>query len=223
MSDVVIFGAGMIAEVVHNCLTRDGTHRVVAFTVDREFMSEPEKLGLPVVPFDEVADRFPCDRHRAMVAIGYHDLNALRASRCQAMKDMGYRLISHGGGDDGRDDVALGENAFVMDHRSLQPGVSIGDDTFVWSGATVGHHSTIGAHCWITTGAVVGGGVRMGERCFIGLGAVIGHQVTVGEACFLGAGGRITKDAADGAVFVVPDTERHRLTSAQFLRISRFR
>ena len=223
MSDLVIFGAGIIAEVVHDCLSRDREHRVVAFTVDREFLAAPDMRGLPVVPFDEVAERFPSDRHQAMVAIGYHDLNALRANRCRQMKDKGYRLISHGGGGNGQAPVPIGENAFVMDTRSLQPGVSIGDDTFVWSGATIGHHSTIGAHCWITTGAAVGGSVRMGDRCFIGLGAVIGHQVSLGEACFLGAGGRITKDAADGAVFVVPDTEKHRLNSAQFMRITRLR
>jgi sugar O-acyltransferase (sialic acid O-acetyltransferase NeuD family) len=221
VSDVIIFGADIIAEVVFDCLTRDGVHRVVAFTVDREFMTKTEIYDLPVVPFDEVAKRFPCDRHAAMVAIGYHDLNALRARRCADMKDKGYRLISHCGGCDGRAPVPMGENAFVMDHRSLQPGVSIGDDTFVWSGAAIGHHSTIGSHCWITSGSAVGGGVRMGDRCFIGLGAVIGHGVTLGEACFLGAGSQITKDAADGAVFVVPDTEKHRLTSAQFMRITR--
>jgi len=222
MSDVVIFGAGIIAEVVHDCLTRDSDHRVVAFTVDREFLTESEKRGLPVVPFDEVAERFPCDRHAAMVAIGYHDLNALRAERCRQLKQKGYRLVSHGGGDR-RSPVPIGENAFVMDHRSLQPGVSIGDDTFVWSGATIGHHSSIGAHCWITSGSAIGGSVRMGDRCFIGLGAVIGHQVSLGEACFLGAGSRITKDAADGAVFVVADTEKHRLNSDQFMRITRLR
>ncbi len=223
MSDVIIFGAGVVAEVVFDCLGRDGAHRVVAFTVDREFMTETEKFDLPVVPFDEVAERFPCDRHAAMVAIGYRDLNTLRALRCADIKEKGYRLVNHCGGCNGRAPVPLGENTFVMDYRSLQPGVSIGDNTFVWGGATIGHHSTIGSHCWITSGSVVGGGARVGDRCFIGLGAIIGHETTLGDDCFMGAGTQITKDAADGAVFVVPDTDIHRLTSAQFMRITRLR
>lgn len=223
MSDVVVFGAGVISEVVYSCLSRESGHRVVGFTVDRDHLSKREKFGLPMVPLDEVQKHFPCDRHEAIVAIGYHDLNAMRAERCKAMKDKGYRLISHCGGGPGGPDVAIGENAFVMDWRSVQPGVSIGDDAFVWSGATVGHHSEIGAHCWITTGSFIGGNVKMGNNCFIGLGAVVGHDVELGEACFLGAGSQVTRSAAGGSVFIVPDTEKYRLTSDQFLRITRMR
>jgi sugar O-acyltransferase (sialic acid O-acetyltransferase NeuD family) len=223
MSDVVIFGAGVIADVVYHCLTRDSEHRVGAFTVDREFLTEDRLNGLPVVPLDELTERHPPDSHAAMVAIGYHDLNHLRAERCRALKDKGYRLISHGGGGNDAWDIPIGENAFVMDHRSLQPGASIGDNSFVWSGVTVGHHTSIGAHCWITSGTAIGGGVRMGDRCFVGLGVVVGHGVTMGEACFLGAGSRITKDADDGSVFIAPDTEKFRLNSSQFMRMTRLK
>ncbi|MBT4905968.1 MAG: transferase [Rhodospirillaceae bacterium] len=223
MSNVIIFGTGVIADVVYHCLSRDSEHRVVAFTVDREFFTEDRLNGLPVIPFDELVEHYPPDSHSAMVAIGYHDLNNLRAERCRDMKEKGYRLINHAGGGGGEWEILLGENTFVMDHRSLQPGVSIGDNSFIWSGVTVGHHSSIGAHCWITSGTAIGGGVNMGDRCFVGLGVVVGHGVTMGEACFLGAGSRITKDAENEAVFITPDTEKFRLNASQFMRMTRLK
>lgn len=54
MADVVIFGAGQIAEVVLAYIQRFGPDRVVEFTVDREYATVTEFHGLPVIPWDEL-------------------------------------------------------------------------------------------------------------------------------------------------------------------------
>ena len=54
MSKVVIFGAGKIADEAYFYLTNDSPNEVVAFAVDREHLNVPEKLGLPVVAFEDV-------------------------------------------------------------------------------------------------------------------------------------------------------------------------
>ena len=53
MSKVVIFGIGQIAEVIHFYLTSDSDHDVVAFTVDREYLTKQQFKDLPVVPFED--------------------------------------------------------------------------------------------------------------------------------------------------------------------------
>lgn len=224
MAEVVIFGTGKTAEVVHHRLARESDHRVVGFTVDAPYLAEREKDGLPVVAFDEVEARFPPSRHAMMVAIGYHDLNRARAGRCAAAKAKGYRLLAHVGGDARAvDPGAVGENCFVMDARSLQPGVRIGADCFVFDGARLGHHTRVGDHCWIASGAAVGGASTIGDFCFLGLNATVGHEVRIGELCFLGAGALVTKSAAPRSVFVARDTDLFRLDSEQFLRLTKLR
>ncbi len=55
---LVIFGSGDIAQLAHYYFTRDSEYEVVAFTVDRDYASVSEFCGLPLVTFDEVAQRF---------------------------------------------------------------------------------------------------------------------------------------------------------------------
>jgi len=40
MARLVIFGAGDIARLAHHYFTTDSPHRIVAFTVDRDYMAD---------------------------------------------------------------------------------------------------------------------------------------------------------------------------------------
>ena len=66
MADVVIFGVKDFASLAHFYLRHDSSHRVVAFTVHREFLpAEREFEGLPVVPLEELETTYPPDRYSA--------------------------------------------------------------------------------------------------------------------------------------------------------------
>ena len=56
MKDLVIFGTGQVAEVIHYYFTEEGGRKVAAFTVDAKYRTTEELLGLPVVPFEELDD-----------------------------------------------------------------------------------------------------------------------------------------------------------------------
>lgn len=220
MTDLVIFGDGMVADIVAGCIRRHGRDRILGFTVHREHLRRDSRDGLPVVAFDEVERHFPQDQTQMLVAVGYQDMNIFRAATCAQAREKGYRLASYVGGGT-YDGVGVGENVFVMDGNSLQPGVTVGDGSFVFSGAVVGHHTTVGAWCWITSGSVVGGASSIGDYCFLGLGCTVGHRVAVGANCFLGAGARVTRDAAPNGVYLEQDSERFRLDTSRFLRITK--
>jgi carbonic anhydrase/acetyltransferase-like protein (isoleucine patch superfamily) len=79
----------------------------------------------------------------------------------------------------------------------------------------------VGDNCWIAAGATLGGMVNLGASCFVGLGATIGGEVGIGERCFIGAGALVTKPADAASVFVERDTEKFRLDSDGFLRITK--
>lgn len=224
MAKIVIFGAGKIAQVAAHYFAHDSGHEVVAFCCDRDFMSGDSYLGKPLVAFEEVASRYPPAQYEMFIALGYHDLNRLRASRFEQAKAKGYRLVSFVSSRAGfPGELKHGENCLVLENQLIQPFVTLGDDVFVWNGTLIGHHSRIGDHCWLTSSAAIGSDVELGSHCFLGMNATVGHGVRVGEGCLLGAGALVTRDGAPGGVYAVRDSERHRLSSRDFLRLTRLK
>lgn len=223
MKPIILFGSGKIAEVVLYFFTHHSDREVVACTVDREYVPGPEWQGLPVVPFDEIVRNCPPDTHDMFVALGYQDMNALRADRCAQARALGYTLASYVHPGSGLPmDCVHGDNCFIMNQVLIHPRVVLGNNVFVWSGAMVGHHSSIGDNCWLTSCANISGVVNTGRNCFFAVNATVGHGITLGDECFIGANALVTKNAHDGQVYVAESTKPFRLNSRQFLRMSKF-
>jgi len=224
MSRIVIFGAGKIADQAYFYLTNDSPHEIAAFTVDREYLREAEKLGLPVVPFEEVQDVYPPDDFKMFVAVGYQDLNRFRAKKYDEARAKGYELASYVSSRAANfGAVEVGDNCFVLEFAVLQPCSKVGNDVFIWSSNHIGHHATIGDHCYIAGNVVISGNTRIEPYCFIGVSATLGHEITVGKESFIGAGALITKNVEPGSVYITPDTQKYRLDSAAFMRLTKMR
>lgn len=224
MSKVVIFGAGKIADEAYFYLTRDSPHEIVAFTVNDAYVGQKEKLGLPVVPFEQVQASYPPDDFRMFIAVGYQDLNRFRAQKYDEAKAMGYELVSYVSSRASNfGDVEIGDNCFVLEYAVIQPCSKIGNDVFIWSGNHIGHHSIVDDHCYIAGNVVVSGNTKIEPYCFIGVSATLGHEITVGRESMIGAGSLITKDVSPGSVYITPDTQKYRLDSSTFLRLTKMK
>jgi len=222
---IVVFGAGKVTEVVYRHVRFQGEREVACFTTDPAFVPENGVFqGLPVVPFDRVERDYPPGQFDLLVAVGYQELNAVRRRIFEQAKAKGYDLASFVSRRAAYGDwLEIGESCIILDHVSIEPGVKIGKNVVLWSGILVGHHTVIEDHCWVAGHAVFGGSVKLGTGSFVGLGAVIGNEVEIGSQSFLGAGVVLTKCADPKSVFVQRDTERFRLDSDHFLRISKIR
>jgi sugar O-acyltransferase (sialic acid O-acetyltransferase NeuD family) len=198
---LVIFGAANFADLVHYYFTHDSPYAVAAFTVDARYLKEAAFHGLPVVPFEEVEQRFAPDTHDMFVALGLANLNRARAAKVAEAEGKGYRLA---GFVSSKARVApelhAPPNAMVMEHSTLQPFVSIGRNTIVWSGTGIGFNTRIGDHCWIV-GATFGESVTVGDHTFIGLNATIAPTVAVGASNVIGAGALIVKSTGEHEVY----------------------
>ena len=58
---VIIFGIGQIAEVAQFYLTYDSPYKVVAFTVDKEYMQRDKLFNLPIISFENIKDEYSPD------------------------------------------------------------------------------------------------------------------------------------------------------------------
>jgi len=214
VSDVVVFGTTDFAQVAAEYLRADSPHDVVAFTVHERYIDEPELLGLPVVPFEQLTERHPPSSTAMFVAIGFSGVNRTRRAMYEECKAAGYELVSYVSSKAlPFGELELGDNSFVFEANVIQPFVRIGSNVIVWSGNHIGHHSRIGDHCFIASHAVISGNVTIGEECFVGVNATFRDGVQVAPRCVIGAGALIMKDTEEGDVFSVPGTKPRDMKS----------
>ena len=217
---LVIFGSGDIAQLAHYYFSTDSNYEVVAFTADANYIKESEFCGLPVIAFEDVAEKYPPDSYDFFIALSYSKLNAIRKEKFLAAKEMGYKLVSFISSratvlNEGR----IGENCFIFENNTIQPFVTIGDNVTLWSGNHIGHHSVIHNHTFIASHVVISGGVEIGESCFIGVNATLRDHLKIGDRCIVGAGALLLENADPEGVYMGRATERSRVPSSRIKNI----
>jgi sugar O-acyltransferase (sialic acid O-acetyltransferase NeuD family) len=207
MKQLLIFGVGDFARVAWFYFTNDSDYKVVGFTVDDAYVGGGEFLGLPVVPYSRVQERFVPGECDLFVAVGFRRLNKARAAVFATARAKGYRLATYicsraaffG-------EVDCGENCFILENNVLQPFVKIADDVVLWSGNHIGHDARLDDHCFVSSQVVLSGRVHVGARCFLGVNSCVRQGVTIAPDCLVGAGAVILRDTQPGQVFVVKGT-----------------
>jgi carbonic anhydrase/acetyltransferase-like protein (isoleucine patch superfamily) len=191
-----------------------GEHTPVAFTVHEAHIGERQVDGLPVVPFEGLADSHPPDRAALFAASGYRRTNALRAEVCEQARGAGYELpnlLCPGASVFGEigDNIAIAPGGVVMPHAKL------GSGSILSACATVGHDAVVGECCYLSAHSGVLGRGRVGDRCFLGAGALVRNGISVGERSVIGAGALIMKDAAPDSVYSMPGTKPREILSSE--------
>lgn len=205
MAKIILFGTGDIARLAHVYFATDSDHSVVAFTVDRPYCIDATFRDLPLVPFDEVAARFPPEEYGMFVALSYARMNRRRAERYRQARDLGYTLVSYVSSRcTFLSEHAVGDNCFILEDNTIQPFVRIGADVTLWSGNHIGHDSVIDDHCFLASHIVVSGRVRVGPECFIGVNATLRNGITLAPRTLVGAGAVIMKDTEEAGVYLAP-------------------
>lgn len=216
MADVVIFGVKDFASLAHFYLRHDSPHRVVGFTVHREFLPpEGELEGLPVVPFEQLEERFPPEQVSAFAPMSHRKMNRLRESVFNELKARRYSLISYLSSHATRfPEGQIGDNCFILEDNTIQPFTSIGDNVVIWSGNHIGHHTVVESHTFITSHVVISGHCRIGAYSFLGVNATLKDQITLGKGTLIGMGANITKDTEPWSLYKADATRASKISSA---------
>ncbi len=211
---VLIFGLGNQARMAHVCLSRDSPYEVAAFVSYAKYIASESFLGLPVVAFESVAETYSPAEYEMFVALGFTDVNRVRAQVFDECRRLGYRFASYISSRISQwGDVAFGDNCFVLDLTSIQPFVTIGDDVVIGPGVIIGHDVVIGDHSFIGPGVTIPGMVRIGRHCVIGGNSVLKDGVAVADDCIISAGSRILRNTRPGELYMEKPTPPARLPS----------
>ena len=200
---LLIIGDSAFAEIAYEYFTHDSEYEVVAFAVEAQYIKRDSLFGLPIVPFEEVQDRYAPAEHSFFAANVYTQRNQLRTRLYLASKEKGYAPASY---------ISphafvwrnckIGEHCFIFENNVVQPFVEIGHNVVLWSGNHIGHHSTIMDHCFVSSHVVVSGFCRVGRNCFMGVNATVANNINIGDDCIVGAGALILSDVEDGKTAV---------------------
>lgn len=205
---LVIFGSAEIAELAKFYFENDSEYRVAAFTVDDGFAVGDIFHGLPLVPFSEVTKRFPPAEFEMHVALSYARLNRLRQEKYEQAKAAGYRLASYVSSKSVTwPDLSIGDNCFILENQTIQPGVRIGHNVMIWSGNHLGHGTQVGDHTYIASHVVISGHCNIGQRNFFGVNATLRDFCTIGDDCFVAMGAAVARDMPNGSVALAPSAE----------------
>ena len=201
MADIVIFGAGMSAQVAHACLEKDSDHRVVGFTVDTAYATSARFAGLPLVPWERLEAAFPPAQVQLLGPFSHRRLNEFRRDRYLEGKARGYRFASFIHPSCIVYATEIGEHCFMLPGTIVEPYVTIGKNVIIWGNSYISHHCVLGDHCFLSGRAGIGAATRVGERCFFGgmVGTLPG--LTIGDGSFISSGAAfVAKNIPPGSI-----------------------
>lgn len=200
MSDIVIFGTGLISQVAKVYIDKHGPHRIVGFTVDARYRTTDTFLGLPLVAWERLEERFSPNSVQLLGPLSYQRLNELRRERHEEGRARGYSFASFIHPASHIYTTDIGENCFILENNVIQPFVRIGSGVIMWSGNHIGHHTEIGDYCFLASQVGLGGRVRLGKGCFLAGKVGVETQVEIGDACFLDTGVLVKENLPAGSV-----------------------
>lgn len=192
---IIIIGTGSFAKLMCFYLKQFSENKIVGFSVEKEFLSEPTFDHLPVYPLEDLAHQCPPASYDLLMAIGTSNMNLLRKRLFLQCKAMGYHFISfiHPSCTIS-DDVKMGEGNILLEKSLIQPFVEIGDGNLFWDNIAITHNDKIGSFNTIAGGVGLSGFVTVQNNCYLGKHSMVFDKVTISDFTLVGAGAHVKKD-----------------------------
>ncbi|MCF2444580.1 acetyltransferase [Dyadobacter sp. CY345] len=203
MAKVIIFGVLDTAELAHYYLENDSEHEVVAFSVNREYITEQSFRGLPLVAFEDVETVFPPSEYSFFAPMTGRNMNRNREAIYNQVKAKGYQFISYiSSYATILDRKVIGENCFILEDNTIQPFTTVGNNVVMWSGNHIGHHGKIKDHVFFTSHVVMSGHCVIESYSFFGVNSTIRDYMTIAQGTLVGMASAITKDTEEWGIYV---------------------
>ena len=200
---VIIFGTQDYAELAHYYLKNDSPYEVVAFCLNEAYLPEEKMFrGLPIIPFEEVDQKYPAGEFSFFAPMSPKKMNQVRETIYNNIKTKGYNLISYISSKATIFDNEIGDNCFILEDNTLQPFTKIGNNVVLWSGNHIGHHGAIKDNVTFTSHVVMSGHCIIGENSFLGVNATLRDGLNIAKGTLVGMAAAITKDTEEWGIYI---------------------
>jgi len=205
---LVIFGTGEIANITFEQFKNYSDYEVVSFAVDKKYIKGENFNNLPLIPFEEIENKYDPKNYFMHVALSYREFNKLREKKYISAKQKGFQLASFVSEQSNLSkNIRIGENCFILENQTVQTGVVIEDNVVMWSSNHIGHETHIGKHTYISSHVVISGHCKIGERCFFGVNSAVADFTSIGSDSFITMGSNINTNLKEGSTTINSGTK----------------
>ena len=202
---------------MHQYLTFDKRYRVFGFCVNAQFITENQKLGLPVFDIENLRVDLSEHKFSVVMGIGYKNNNTIRQMVFEQLLEQGVEILTYVHPDAKvYSTEKLGVGSVIMANTVVEPFAEVGANSVIWSNVVVGHHSNVGDNCWIASGAALGGSSELGDNSFVGINATIANEVKIERNNIIGGNCLISRNTKEDCVFIAGQAQEHRFKSKDY-------
>lgn len=192
--DLIIFGTANMTQQFLSEVDRFGAVNPVVLTVDRQYITADRMYDLPVVPYDELVDKYSPEQYDMLMVRGNGKPQVFQ-QLYERLHDGPYKLINYISPKSFTDsDLVMGDNNIVYAGADLGYGGVMGSCNVIRQQVYLGHEFNIGSFNTFRPGCKVGGMLRMGNHNEISLASVVRDGITIGDECVVGMGAVVVKN-----------------------------
>lgn len=210
---IVIIGASPFSSMMRCYLEEEEKYRIIAYSVEKAYLSQAEFDGKPLVPLEKLGDLYPASQYRLLNSLGYIKCNSVRERLFHFCKQEGYSFITYVH-PSAIVNSPLGEGCIVLEKSIVGYRNKVGDGCLIYSGVNISHDCNVGDFTYWAPGAIACGNVIIGKSCFIGAGAVLRNRIHIANECVVGAGVYMNRSIDEvGSVYRAPYPVLHHKKS----------
>ncbi len=204
MKNVIIFGANDLGRLLKYYMEEDrDSRKVVAFTMNKEYIDSTEFCGVPVVPFENIEDEYSNYEYEILIAIGNSKMNEIRKSVYNKIKEKGYTVASFIHSSCSINSHDIGEGNILLENCLVYPFAKIGSGNLLWDHVLISHDCVVGDFNTFSSYADLCGYVTIGNNGYFGKHCIINEHSIIADYTLVGANA-YAKKKTDPYDVVVP-------------------
>jgi len=217
MKKIIIIGNEIGAKTLYGYLHNDSRYKIVAFSVDKEYIKENDIMNVPVVAIENLQMKYPNNEYSIILGIGYKNLNKNREDMFNRIKEMGYIIETYIHPSAViLNDNNIGEGSMIFAGAVIEPHTKIGNNSLIWANCVIAHNAEIADNAWIASNSIISGEAKIHNNTFIGVNCTISNNVIIAERNIIGAATFISKSTQPNEVYLSRMGEKHRFDAENY-------
>jgi len=199
---LIIVGTSEFSEYVYRTIIKEKAAHVVAFALDKEYMSSDTFNELPIVCIDDLNNVFDMCSMEVLLTTGYKKMNEGRRELYLKFNELGYNIASFISSRAIVDSEEIGEGCIIMPMAYIPPFTKLGICNVINVYSILGHTSYIGNFNWFSGNVTMGGNVSVGDNCFIGMNSLLKNGIHIASKTLIGAFSYMGDDSNEGLSYM---------------------
>lgn len=193
-NEILIFGIGPFAKLMNYYFENHSNYKVIAFTVNKEYITESIFENKPVIPFENIENIYPSENYKIFSAVGYKNMRN-RKKKYNEIKNKNYTMVNFVSSKAVIEkNLVLGENNVIMHNVIIEPFAKIGDNNIFWTSSLICHDCIVGSHNFFASNSTIGGFSEIKNNCFIGFNSTVIDNIKIDDETLIGANSLILKN-----------------------------